>query len=49
MIITSLPVMERVVTNLGLSGEDASAEDIMSKAEELQGVVSVEVISDTRY
>ena len=47
MIITSLPVMEKVVMDLGLAGENASVTDVMSKAEELQGVVSVEVVSDT--
>ena len=47
MIITSFPVMERVVIGLGMAGEDAQAADIMSKAEELQGAVSVEVVSDT--
>ena len=47
MIITSLPVMEKVAIDLGLAGENASVTDVMSKAEELQGVVSVEVVSDT--
>ncbi len=47
MIIISLPVMEKVVVDLGLVDENASTTDIMSKAEELQGVVSVEVVSDT--
>lgn len=48
MLITSLPVMEKVVMDLGLAGEpNASAADVMSQAEELQGAVSVEVIGDT--
>ena len=47
MIINSLPVMEKVVMNLGLAGEGASEEEVAGKAVEIQGVVSVEVVSDT--
>ena len=47
MIINSLPVMEKVVMNLGLAGENASEEEVAGKAVEIQGVVSVEVVSDT--
>jgi polysaccharide biosynthesis transport protein len=46
-IITSLPVMERVVVDLGLAGKNPSQTDILDKANELLGMVSTSVISDT--
>jgi len=46
-IITSLPVLERVVMELGLVGRDAASTEIMQAAQNLKGMVSTSVIRDS--
>lgn len=46
-IITSLPVLEKVVMELGLAGKDASAEQIEAEAVKLQNEVSTLVVTGT--
>jgi tyrosine-protein kinase Etk/Wzc len=46
-IITSLPVLEAVVKEMGLVDSDAGLEKITQKARELQPLVTTEVIADT--
>lgn len=46
-IIASLPVMERVVRELGLVDKDASATEVMERAAALRGAVSTNIASGT--
>jgi len=46
-IITSLPIMEKVVIDLGLAGEHASPTEILEKASQIQGMVSTDIVSYT--
>jgi len=46
-LITSLPVLENVVIELGLVSKDADAISITEKARELQGSVITDIITDT--
>ncbi len=46
-IITSLPVLERVVVDLEMVGRDASAEEITEKAVKLRNMVETDIITDT--
>jgi tyrosine-protein kinase Etk/Wzc len=46
-IITSLPVLEKVVKELGLVAEHANADEVMEQAASIQGAVSTNVASGT--
>ncbi len=46
-IITSSPVLEKAVVELGLVGRDATPTEIMEAAGNLRGMVSTTIISDT--
>jgi len=46
-IMTSLPVSEKVVVELGLVSKDASPTEILEKAAEVQGMISTNIVSDT--
>lgn len=46
-IATSLPILEKVVEELGLVRKDAAPDEITQKAKALQGSVSTDRISDT--
>ncbi|HQP91395.1 MAG TPA: polysaccharide biosynthesis tyrosine autokinase [Candidatus Omnitrophota bacterium] len=46
-IITSLPVLERVVDQLQMAGKDAPREEITSKAVSLRAKIETDIIADT--
>jgi len=47
MIITSLPVLEKVVVELGLGGEYAGTTAVMQEASRLQEAVSTDIVTGT--